>query len=734
MKNLDLKKVNKVLLIFFLVLQPILELFLAIYRNNMINIAGVSIPTIIRYGLLALMLAIAICTNINRKSTKFFILYAIVSLIYIVLHYINIRNFDISLLGNSTKKSFITESIYISKLFVPICIVYLVYILKPTYKEVKIVILSVVTIICLVVIISNLFGFDYISYSFEENSRVQGSIINWFDKDLTYSDWRVYTSRGLYQSGNELSAICALLLPTVLWICFKEKNNCYFLIYFAQIITMLLFGTRVSVYGAIGISGIILCLYVFKSIKDKTKINWIKILIFTIIAVLFSIVFYFSPFVNRVKVGEGVKNTFEQEKQKIEIIKEEPKNDIEYIEQNYVSKMIPYEVLTKTYNYEEHPEFWKNTMDNVDFNDRNNNRKLKTLILKDIMQTKNGKFDKILGVGSLDIYAEKDYISQYFYVGALGVILFLLPFVILAVIAIIKILLNILKSIDEENIIYVCSLIGAIGIAWLAGHVVDVFLVNIYIGFISGIILINIKGKNEEHKLDKYFRKIYSDSEDNFKKELEQRLIKNKKTFIVTANPETIMMAEKNEQLKKALLDDETIIVPDGIGIIIGANNLNYNIRETITGVDTSKELLRLCNINKKSLYLFGAEQSVIEKMKEMIETEYPDINLVGAKNGYIEDDKKVSGEIEQLKPDVVMVALGIPRQELFIYDNLKEIKSGILIGVGGTFDVLSGNKKRAPKIFIKLRIEWLYRIISEPKRIKRFIQSNIKYLFDIYR
>ena len=193
------------------------------------------------------------------------------------------------------------------------------------------------------------------------------------------------------------------------------------------------------------------------------------------------------------------------------------------------------------------------------------------------------------------------------------------------------------------------------------------------------------------------------------------------------------MMAEKNEQLKEALLNDETIIVPDGIGIIIGANNLNYNIKETITGVDISKELLRLCNANKKSLYLFGAEQSVIDKMKGMIKTEYPDINLVGSKNGYIEDDKQVVNEIIQFKPDVVMVALGIPRQELFIYNNLRKFESGIFIGVGGTFDVLSGNKKRAPKIFIKLRIEWLYRIICEPKRIKRFLKNNIKYLFNIY-
>lgn len=85
--------------------------------------------------------------------------------------------------------------------------------------------------------------------------------------------------------------------------------------------------------------------------------------------------------------------------------------------------------------------------------------------------------------------------------------------------------------------------------------------------------------------------------------------------------------------------------------------------------------------------------------------------------------------EIKKLKPDVTLLALGIPKQELLIYNNLKDFEKGIFIGVGGSFDVLSGMKKRAPKIFIKLKLEWLYRITREPKRLKRFYKSNIKYL-----
>ena len=92
-------------------------------------------------------------------------------------------------------------------------------------------------------------------------------------------------------------------------------------------------------------------------------------------------------------------------------------------------------------------------------------------------------------------------------------------------------------------------------------------------------------------------------------------------------------------------------------------------------------------------------------------------------------DDDEVFAEIAALQPDLVLVALGIPRQELAIHDHLAQFQKGIFIGVGGSFDVLSGSKKRAPTLFIKFNLEWLYRILKEPKRLKRFYDSNIRFL-----
>ena len=226
--------------------------------------------------------------------------------------------------------------------------------------------------------------------------------------------------------------------------------------------------------------------------------------------------------------------------------------------------------------------------------------------------------------------------------------------------------------------------------------------------------------------------KLYKKSAQSFYEILSDNLKNNKKTFVVTANPETFMISEKNEDVRKMLLDKETVMVPDGIGVLKAGKKIGYNIEERITGIDIANELLKFGNEQKKSIYLFGSKQEVIDSMKIVIKEQYPNLKLVGTSNGYVTDKDKVFDEIVKLEPDIVLVALGIPLQEMLIYKHLNRFKKGIFVGVGGSFDVMSGMKKRAPKIFIKLNLEWLYRIMKEPKRFKRFYDSNVKFLFRI--
>lgn len=232
--------------------------------------------------------------------------------------------------------------------------------------------------------------------------------------------------------------------------------------------------------------------------------------------------------------------------------------------------------------------------------------------------------------------------------------------------------------------------------------------------------------------MKKFFDKIYKESFNEFTEEIKRDVISNNKKFIVTANPETFMIAKKDDDFKKLLLDNETTIVADGIGVVKAGRKIGYDLKERVTGIDITIRLLKICNDLKKDLYLFGASEEVIKLLKDVLNKSYPNINLVGFSNGYVKDKDKVFEKILSLEPDVVLVALGIPEQEKLIYTYFHRFKKGIFMGVGGSFDVISGYKKRAPKLFIKLNLEWLYRIIKEPKRIKRFYQNNIKFMFMI--
>ena len=224
--------------------------------------------------------------------------------------------------------------------------------------------------------------------------------------------------------------------------------------------------------------------------------------------------------------------------------------------------------------------------------------------------------------------------------------------------------------------------------------------------------------------------KIYNEEENIFYSILEDLLTTNKKKFIITVNPEIIIKSYKNIEIKEMLLNDNNILVPDGISIIKKAKQYNINIKERITGVDISSKALEICNKNKKSIYLFGSKKEVLDKLIININQKYPNINIVGFSDGYVEDKDKIMQEIISLSPDLILIALGVPNQELLINKYIEKAKKGVFIGVGGTFDVLSGCKKRAPKLFIKLNLEWLYRIICEPTRLKRFIQNNIVFMF----
>ena len=233
--------------------------------------------------------------------------------------------------------------------------------------------------------------------------------------------------------------------------------------------------------------------------------------------------------------------------------------------------------------------------------------------------------------------------------------------------------------------------------------------------------------------IKEYLQRVFPGTAEKFCQKAGEALAAGRRLFVVTANPEILMHAGDSPEIRALLLDEETAVVPDGISVVKAMRLLGLPAKERITGVDLAEQLLKLAGQQGKSVYLLGAKEEVVSALAQKLKAQYPQMEI-HYKNGYGKDKDADFREIEALQPDLVLVALGVPAQEKLIARHLEKFSKGVLIGVGGSFDVLSGSKRRAPAVFVKTNTEWLYRILREPSRLGRFYRNNIKFLGQIRR
>lgn len=200
------------------------------------------------------------------------------------------------------------------------------------------------------------------------------------------------------------------------------------------------------------------------------------------------------------------------------------------------------------------------------------------------------------------------------------------------------------------------------------------------------------------------------------------RLMNQEKTFVVTANPEIVEYANEHRDYKDIIISAD-YITPDGVGIIMASKWLNQPLQERITGFDLMNELFRVADEKALKVYLLGAEENVIEAAALKVKELYPGLELVGYNHGYIDiKDDTLPKSIAELEPDIILTALGFPRQEKWVSRHYALFNKGLFMGVGGSFDVLAGKVNRAPVFWQKMRLEWLYRLIQQPSRWKRML------------
>lgn len=192
-------------------------------------------------------------------------------------------------------------------------------------------------------------------------------------------------------------------------------------------------------------------------------------------------------------------------------------------------------------------------------------------------------------------------------------------------------------------------------------------------------------------------------------------------THIVTANPEILDEASRNPRLAD-IISQADLVTADGVGILLAGRLLGDRFPERVTGIELADFLFAIGEDEGWSFYFLGASPGVTQKARNGLQKVYPGLQVRGCQHGYFKKDQeaRVVADIHRTRPDIILVGLGSPRQDEFIQAHKDAFPGTVWIGVGGSFDVFSGKVQRAPDLFRRLKLEWLYRIATDPKRWKR--------------
>jgi N-acetylglucosaminyldiphosphoundecaprenol N-acetyl-beta-D-mannosaminyltransferase len=187
--------------------------------------------------------------------------------------------------------------------------------------------------------------------------------------------------------------------------------------------------------------------------------------------------------------------------------------------------------------------------------------------------------------------------------------------------------------------------------------------------------------------------------------------------IVVTADAAGIVAAHSDEVWRKIMLNAD-LVTPDSVGVLWAADHVGKPMKERVSGVDLVERLVE----KGYSTYFLGAAPGIAESAREKLVQKYPNANIIGTRDGFFgeADEAEIVCAISKAKPQVLLVAMGIPKQEKFIAKHMAKIGAAVNMGVGGSFDVLSGSVKRAPKLLQKMRLEWLWRLVQNPKKWRK--------------
>lgn len=485
MKRLTDERFLKKILLIFLCIQPILDCYI-LYTDEVINFFHFSPTTILRMLIIAFLFCSLFFNKENKKNRKIIYIYGGLIIIYTILHHLITSGVDNS--GYPTfSYSIITELFYIIRMLLPIVIIYLTYLLKPTKDEFIKLFLIVGLITSGIIVCSNILEISLASYG---GGTIKGNIFDWFFSNKYGS--QDLASKGWFNSANQISGLMFILLPICVYSLFDKITKPRVITIILLVISMIMLGTRVASYGWLLIFIMMIILYLFFALIMKNiKFEWKKFLIIFLIMIFGIFLMLNAPIVSS---NIDHHESTEEELQKMRDENVPTIKMLGYIGMNE-------EYYKEIYPYKDHKDFWQYVLDDVAPTRRVGNRNSQQLVTNDVAKTYEDFPRSLFGLGysrfiNAKLYLEKDFVVHFYTIGIIGIVLLIFPYVFIAIYGLFKSIKN--KKFNLFIVTVLAILVLPLGVSYFSGHIVDELIISLYLGFIGGYILCECKEASED--------------------------------------------------------------------------------------------------------------------------------------------------------------------------------------------------------------------------------------------
>ena len=215
--------------------------------------------------------------------------------------------------------------------------------------------------------------------------------------------------------------------------------------------------------------------------------------------------------------------------------------------------------------------------------------------------------------------------------------------------------------------------------------------------------------------------------------EVTEDIISAKKPVqLIGLNAEKVIVM-RHDALLRDIINNCPLLHVDGASIVWAAKTLGVPVKERVAGIDLFLRLVELAQKKQYRIYLFGAKEEVVQKVREVFESKYPEIQIAGCRNGYFSEDEEaeIVADIARSEADMLFVGISSPQKEYWIDKYLSQLNVPFVMGVGGSFDVVAGKTSRAPLWMQRHGLEWFYRFMQEPRRLwKRYLTGNASFIW----